>query len=223
MTDTPQDSVKATYDTIAEHFAATREYAWPEVESFCASQQIQSPPDTESIGVDIGCGNGRHAETLFEQTSLDKIIGVDVSRELLHTAQTRATNRGFIDDLALIQADAGSLPLESQSVSIAVYVATLHHLQSRRRRVASLSAVARVLESDGRALISVWSTEHDQFERSNGFDTTIEWTLPDGTSIPRYYHIYDPVEFRSDLDSSALSIVETEISSGNCYAVVEDN
>jgi hypothetical protein len=80
-----------------------------------------------------------------------------------------------------------------------------------------------VLESDGRALISVWSTEHDQFERSNGFDTTIEWTLPDGTSIPRYYHIYDPVEFRSDLESSALSIVETEISSGNCYAVVEDN
>jgi Methyltransferase domain. len=107
MTDTPQDSVKATYDTIAEHFAATREYAWPEVESFCASQQIQSPPDTESIGVDIGCGNGRHAETLFEQTSLDKIIGVDVSRELLHTAQTRATNRGFIDELRLFRLTLG--------------------------------------------------------------------------------------------------------------------
>ena len=223
MTKTPQDSVRATYDTIAEHFAATREYAWPEVESFCTSQHVESAYSRESVGLDLGCGNGRHAETLFEQTSVDKIIGVDVSRELLHTARTRATNRGFIHDLALIQADAGSLPLESESISIAVYVATLHHLRPRRRRVASLSAVARVLESDGRALISVWSTEHDQFERSNGFDTTIEWTLPDGTSIPRYYHIYDPVEFRSDLDSSALSIVETEISSGNCYAVVEDN
>ncbi len=96
----------------------------------------------------------------------------------------------------------------------------MNHLRPRYHRVASFSAVAWVVEPDGRALISAWSTEHDRFERGDRFDTTIEWTLPDGTSIPRYYDIYDPVEFRSDLESSTLSIVETEISSWNCYAVV---
>jgi Methylase involved in ubiquinone/menaquinone biosynthesis len=222
MTEAPQDSVEATYDTIAKHFAATREYAWPEVESFCASQQ-QSSTDSKEIGLDLGCGNGRHGETLSEEMSLDSIVGIDLSQGLLQTARTRATNRGFIDNLELIHGDAGSIPLQSNTVSIAVYVATLHHLQPRDQRVASLSEVARVLESNGQALISAWSTEHDRFDRDRGFDTTVEWTLRDGTSVPRYYHIYDPDEFRSDLNTSALSVIETEISSGNCYAVVEDN
>ncbi|WP_011570873.1 hypothetical protein [Haloquadratum walsbyi] len=50
----------------------------------------------------------------------------------------------------------------------------MNHLRPRHRRVAGFSAVAWVVESDGRALISAWSTEHDRFERGDGFDTTIE-------------------------------------------------
>ena len=181
MTKTPQDSVRATYDTIAEHFAATREYAWPEVESFCTSQHVESAYSRESVGLDLGCGNGRHAETLCKRTSVDKTVGIDVSCELLRTAQKRAANRGFADKFGVV----------------------------------------RVLNSGGRALISAWSTAHDRFDRDTGFDTTVEWTLPDGKSIPRYYHIYDLDEFRSDINASALSTVEVEVSSGNCYAVAE--
>lgn len=221
MTKTPQDSVRATYDTIAEHFAATREYAWPEVESFCTSQHVESAYSGESVGVDLGCGNGRHAETLCKRTSVDKTVGIDVSRELLRTAQKRAVNRGFADKFGVVHADAGTIPLQSETVSVAIYIATLHHLRSRQRRIESLSEVARVLNSDGRALISAWSTAHDRFDRDTGFDTTVEWTLPDGESIPRYYHIYDLDEFRSDISASALSTVEVEVSSGNCYAVAE--
>jgi hypothetical protein len=71
----------------------------------------------------------------------------------------------------------------------------MNHLRPRHRRVAGFSAVAWVVESDGRALISAWSTEHDRFERGDGFDTTVEWTPPDGTSTPRYYDIYDQLNF----------------------------
>ncbi|ERH11464.1 MAG: hypothetical protein J07HB67_00471, partial [halophilic archaeon J07HB67] len=56
--------------------------------------------------------------------------------------------------------------------------------------------------------------------RETGFDTTVDWTLPGGETVPRFYHVYDPAEFRADLRQSALTVVSTRVSSGNCYAVV---
>ena len=200
-----------TYDRIAAHFAATREYAWPEVEQF-----VDEWGQDRRRALDLGCGNGRHAELLADH--VDRVVGLDVSRGLLTEARTRAAERDFSVDL--VHGDAARLPFVDGGFDLAVYVATLHHLQSRDARVASLSELARVLTPEGRAVVSVWSTEHDTFDAQMGFDTTVDWTLPGGETVPRYYHIYDPEEFRADLESSALMVVETFVSSGNCYAVV---
>lgn len=207
---------RATYDRIAEHFAATREYPWPEVESFV----VETAPGTFDRALDLGCGNGRHAELLAEHAAA--VVGLDVSRGLLETASARATDRGFGVDL--LQADASRLPLRDDSFSLAVYVATLHHLRPRRARVASLDELARVLAPGGRALVSAWSTAHDRFDADAdaevGFDTEVDWTLPGGETVPRFYHIYAPREFESDLADSDCRVVSREVSSGNCYAVV---
>jgi ubiquinone/menaquinone biosynthesis C-methylase UbiE len=206
------DDVQATYDRIAEHFATTREYPWPEVESFLSS----TVDGTVSTALDLGCGNGRHAELLAPVA--DRVVGVDVSRGLLATARDRSRDRGF--EVDLLQADAATLPLAADAFDVAIYVATLHHLRPRERRVASLDELARVLAPAGRAVVSAWSTAHDRFEAEEGFDTTVDWTLPGGETVPRYYHIYDPAEFRADLATSDLEPLDVYVSSGNCYAVV---
>ncbi|RYJ13277.1 class I SAM-dependent methyltransferase [Halogeometricum borinquense] len=221
-----------TYDRIAEHFSSTREYPWPEVESFLddyaadatdaasvtmgsaeADSEVETPP---ARGLDLGCGNGRHAEVMAEH--VESVVALDASRGLLDQARERSAERGFSANL--VQGDAASLPLRDDSVSLAVYVATLHHLRPRSARVASLSELARVLAPGGRALVSAWSVEHDRFDATDGFDTTVDWTLPGGEPVPRYYHIYDTDEFAADLADSTLSVVESFVSSGNCYAVV---
>ena len=203
--------VAATYDQIADHFAETRHHPWPEVREFLTDRNA-------AVGLDVGAGNGRHAELVAERTR--RVLAVDVSRELLVTARERATERGYAASLAPVAADAGRLPVATDAVGLAVYVATLHHLPTRETRVASLSELARVLEPGGRGVVSVWSTAHDRFDRETGFDTTVDWTLPGGETVPRFYHVYDPTEFRSDLRRSALTVVSTRVSSGNCYAVV---
>jgi ubiquinone/menaquinone biosynthesis C-methylase UbiE len=204
-------AVRDTYDRIAGHFASTREYAWPEVESFVAQL-----PERGGVGLDLGCGNCRHAELLADVCG--SVVGIDVSRGILETGRRRARERGF--DVALCQGDAASLPLTADAVDIAVYVATLHHLPTRAGRLASLDELARVLSPDGRALVSAWSTAHDRFEETEGFDTTIEWTLPGGKTVDRFYHVYAPDEFEADLADSDLVLREWELSSGNCYATV---
>jgi ubiquinone/menaquinone biosynthesis C-methylase UbiE len=204
-----RSGVRETYEHIAAHFSTTREYPWPEVESFCAGRHAD-------IALDIGCGNGRHTELLSEYA--DRIVGLDVSRELLAIAHHRTP------EAALLEGDAAALPIIDDAVGLAVYVATLHHLPQRQLRRRSLDELARVLEPTGAALLSVWSTAHDRFDvddAETGFDTEIDWTLPDGETVPRYYHIYTPAEFDADLEASALSVVDSFVSSGNCYAVVE--
>ncbi|WP_435185009.1 class I SAM-dependent methyltransferase [Halobellus sp. EA9] len=243
------ESVRETYDRIADHFASTREYPWPEVAAFLGREPgggadldddaatladgagpalrsrgaestggsgIDADDRAERVGLDLGCGNGRHAELLADVT--ERVLAVDASAGLLRTARERAADRGF--DARLVQGDAASLPLRGDRVDVGVYVATLHHLRPRERRVASLSELARVLRPGGRALVSVWSTAHDRFDAASGFDTTVDWTLPGGETLPRFYHIYDPAEFDADLAASDLRTVDSVVSSGNCYAVV---
>ncbi|MEF8882661.1 MAG: methyltransferase domain-containing protein [Halapricum sp.] len=204
--------VRETYETIAEHFSETRAHPWPEVEEFVAD----APP--VGLGLDLGCGNGRHAAVLQERA--DVVLGVDASRNLLQAARDRLNGEWS----RLIQGDAGRLPLRADSVGLAVYVATLHHLPGRDLRRQSLNELARVLGSDGRALVSAWSTVHDRFDADAdaevGFDTTIDWTLPDESVVPRFYHIYAPQEFEADLVASDLRVEGVRVSSGNCYAEV---
>jgi ubiquinone/menaquinone biosynthesis C-methylase UbiE len=207
-------ATRAVYDEIAAHFAETRAHPWPEVVDF-----VESAAAVDR-GLDVGCGNGRHAALLAERAR--EVIGVDVSRELLLAARDRAREGEWAVELA--QADAAVLPLAAGTIDLAVYVATLHHLPTREARVQSLDELARVLAPGGRALVSAWSTAHDRFgpdpDAEEGFDTTVDWTLPDGETVPRFYHIYAPAEFEADLRASDLTLEAAFVSSGNCYAEV---
>jgi len=208
------EDLQAVYDRIADHFSQTREYAWPEVEAF-VDNEIDRCGDLDQA-LDLGCGNGRHAQTLAEAGA--SVVGLDVSRGLLNEARQRATERGF--DVDLVHGDASRHPFINDQFSQVVYVATLHHLPTREARRQSLSEVGRVLAPDGRGLVSAWSTAHDRFDADKGFDTTVDWTLPGGKQVGRYYHIYDPEEFREDLAAASIDVVDCRVSSGNCYAVV---
>ncbi|MFB6149827.1 MAG: class I SAM-dependent methyltransferase [Halobacteriales archaeon] len=202
--------VKATYDRIANHFAQTREYPWPETEAFLADRHGE-------MGLDIGCGNGRNAELLAAHT--DRVIGLDLSDGLLEEATVHAREREFA--IELIQGDASRLPIGANRIELALYIATIHHLPTRTARRRSLDELDRVLANDGSALISAWSVSHRKFDAETGFDTTVEWTLPDGETVDRFYHIYDLGEFETDLAASTLRVIDSYESEGNCYAIVE--
>lgn len=202
-------SVRQVYDRIGSHFSATRRYPWTDVTDFLDTVD-------GTVGLDVGCGNGRHTEALADV--VDRPIGVDLSRTVLGEATDRAAAQGF--DAVFVQGDATALPVADRTIDVGLYIAAIHHLRTRSDRLVSLNALARVLAADGRALVSSWCTAHDRFERETAFDTTIDWTMPDGETVPRYYHIYDHDSFVADIDASDVERLATWVSKGNCYATV---
>lgn len=201
--------VRETYDRIAAHFSRTRPEPWQEVVAFLEDRSGR-------VGLDVGVGNGRHAELLA--TACRRVVGLDLSSASLAQARGRAHENEF--ELALVLGEATTLPLRGGAVDVAVYVATLHHLPSRAMRVASLNELARVLSPTGRAIVSAWCVTHDRFDAEVGFDTTVDWTLPEGDVVERFYHVFDAAEFAREIDASDLRRTSTFESRGNCYAIV---
>ena len=223
---------RAVYDEIAAHFDGTRHHPWPEVREFVEAVSAGG------VGLDVGCGNGRHLELLVD--CVDRAVGVDLSTELLGIARERlagtdgstgadataasvdrAVASSGLARATLVAGDAATLPIADDCVDVAVYVATLHHLPTADLRRQSLDELARVLAPDGVGLVSAWSTEHDRFDRAESFDATLDWELPSGETRERYYRVYAPADFEAALAASDLTIRDWEVSSGNCYARVE--
>ena len=76
--------VHGVYQTIASHFSATRHKPWPAVASFLHAQ----PPG--SIGLDVGCGNGKY----LGANPAVVMLGSDRSPALVALASSRLGRTG---------------------------------------------------------------------------------------------------------------------------------
>lgn len=212
--------VRATYERIAEPFAASREEPWPEVLSFATSL-----PEAARIA-DVGCGNGRHARALA--ASGHAVVAADFARNLLLIGRRGSRGRLWGQHISWIQAEATTLPLRSGSMDAALCVAVLHHLPSVDERIVALRELRRILRSGGRAFVSVWAFDQPRFRKAvearqhlppdvRG-DVEIPWTMPDGVVIPRYYHLFQEGELEELIIESGLHGERFFRGPGNLFA-----
>ncbi len=197
--------VRATYERIAEPFSITRNEPWPEVLQF-----IREIPDCARV-LDLGCGNGRGVPALIERGL--HVVGLDFSRSLLLLARKRPTGAD-VNRAHWIEGEAGAIPLRGGCVDAVLCVAVLHHLPTRTDRIAALDEIRRVLVPRGRVFVSVWALDQPRFRKltesqkdrstvSRG-DIGVPWTMPDGTVIPRYYHLFREGELEELIIESGL-------------------
>ena len=199
-----------TWDVIAESFDKTRKKPWEECISF-----IQKIPKVSNV-VDLACGNGRHLIPAAKHCK--KVIGVDISSELLKITKEKIKNEG-LKNVFLIHSDVTSIPIDSNSVDYILFIAALHNIKGKENRIKALKEVKRILKKDGKALISVWSRWQDKFRKEffkkyfkqisnlEFGDINIYWKQH-GLNVPRFYHLYSKKEFVNDLKKAGLKIEE---------------
>jgi ubiquinone/menaquinone biosynthesis C-methylase UbiE len=201
-----------TWNSIAKSFDSTRRKPWEECISFI---DLLSK---ESTVVDVGSGNGRHLIPCAQHCK--KVIGLDVSKELLKIVKIKVYDKK-LKNVELIHSDAVNIPIKNESIDAVIYIATLHNIPIKHRRINSLKEINRILKPGGKAIISVWSRWQDkfrqhflirmitQFGRNEFGDINIYWRQH-GLNISRYYHLYSKREFQRDIDKTDFKIITLE-------------
>lgn len=201
-----------TWNAIAHSFDSTRRKPWKECIDFINNLS------KKSVIADIGCGNGRHL--IPAANHCKKVYGLDVSTELLFIVQQKLIDNN-VKNVELVHSDAVNLPLKNNSVDAVLYIATMHNIAERFRRIKSLEEINRILRKDGKAIISVWSRWQDKFRQhfikkcltkynKNSFgDIDIYWKQH-GLNIPRFYHLYSKRELKGDLNHAGFKILKLE-------------
>lgn len=212
MTNVHSKKSEDTWNVIAKSFDSTRRKPWKECIDF-----INTLSKTSTVA-DVGSGNGRHLIPCAKHCK--KVYGLDVSKELLRILQKKVYENK-LDNVDLIHSDAVNIPLKDNSVEAVLYIATLHNISERYRRIKSLKEINRVLKPGGKAIISVWSRWQDKFRqhfvkklitrlgRNESGDIDIYWRQH-GLNIPRFYHLYSKREFQKDINQTGLEILELE-------------
>lgn len=139
----------AAYDIVAETY---EDRFVDELDGKPRDRQLLDGLAAGSRGliVDLGCGPGQIGGYLKQQGP--EVIGVDVSHAMAVRASDRLTST--------VLADIRSLPFRQGAVSGIVAFYSMIHL-SRADLVATFGEMVRVLEPDGRVLVSVHEGDGD--------------------------------------------------------------
>jgi ubiquinone/menaquinone biosynthesis C-methylase UbiE len=129
--------------------------AWEEVAATDAFRSLRdevcarASSRTDDRVVDLGAGTGLIALALAP--SVAEVVAVDISEQMLAQLDAHAAADG-IDNVRGVVADLRELPLEDESVTLAVSNYAFHHLERPGKELA-LSEVRRVLVPGGRLVI----------------------------------------------------------------------
>lgn len=100
--------------------------------------------------IDLGCGAGQLAVKLAQQSPGLRVVGVDLSDEMLLRAEAHAQGAGVGDRVSFRKGDAGQIPFPDGALDLVVSTASLHHWS---QPVAVLDEIARVLRPGGSFLV----------------------------------------------------------------------
>jgi tRNA (uracil-5-)-methyltransferase TRM9 len=99
----------------------------------------------------------------------------------------------------------------------------IHHIPTRAERVLVLREIGRVLKPGARLLVSVWDREQPRFRDASSPDLEVAWPLPDGTRVPRFYHVFADGELESLVIDAGLHGERFFRSRGNRFGEVRNN
>jgi len=135
---------------------------------------------------DIGCGSGQNCMILKAKVRLC----IDFSRKQLYEARKKGCEH-------LLEADMEYLPLRDSCLDGAVFIASIHHLETPDN---SLKEAYRVLKKHGNILLTVWLVQPRFLFRRR---VTIRSVI-NGKEVYRFYRLYLPGEIKKVVEKEGF-------------------
>ncbi|MGQ3684505.1 MAG: methyltransferase domain-containing protein [Candidatus Loosdrechtia sp.] len=102
--------------------------------------------------LDVGCGTGTLLEAISQKYPSAKLVGTDISREMLRIAYRKQFKK-----CSLVESNSRQLPFHSESFDMVVSCNAFHYFRMPEE---CLSEIARVLKPQGRIVITDWCDDY---------------------------------------------------------------
>ena len=107
--------------------------------------------------IDLGCGDGTLTAEMAKFAN--KVTAVDINPDILAMARQR-TERLGMKNVSFLVEDASNLSLSSESLDIAFFSQSLHHLENPQK---GLHEAARILRSGGQVLVMELASHKEEW------------------------------------------------------------
>jgi len=205
-------SIKEVYNKISKDFDITRYRVWT-----CTSDFFDII-EKNTIGLEVGCGNGKNIVYSNNLNKNIKIKGIDICDKFVEICKSK--------DLDVIQGDMLRLPYDNYSFDFVYSIAVLHHLNTEELRIKALEEMFRVCKKDGIIFVLVWAFEQeaDSKRKFTKTDEMVSWkSRDDGQTYFRYYHLYLDGELEKEFSKTnfKFNIIRNFYEKGNWGFIIK--
>ena len=108
--------------------------------------------------LDIGCGAGGITVSLINDYGAQKVIGVDVEKDVVKVARDRVSKNGLKDKIDILLVGKSRLPFNDNSFDLVFSKDSFVHISDKER---IFNQVFKVLKPGGVFVFSDWLISHD--------------------------------------------------------------
>lgn len=196
-----------TYDLIARRYDEIKRFVFREESWFVAGPLLDALDGVEQpLLLDVATGTGRVPITLLRLAFDGHIVGLDLSKGMLHRA--RAKLEPYADQVSLVWQDASRLPFASDSCDA---VTCLESLEFMPRPQGVLAEMVRVLAPGGALMLTNrvgWEARllPGRTLSRPSFEQALELLPLDGVDVRRWQVQYDLVIARKEGEPRSLAL-----------------
>jgi len=115
----------------------------------------------------------------------------------------------------LIKSNIWDLPFENNFFDKVIFMATLHCIKDKEKRIKSLKEVYRVLKPKGKVLITIWNKSNKRWKNKNK-EIKVGWNVKSKEKrVERDYYLYDYDELEKELKETEFKIIKHNFIEGS--------
>jgi 2-polyprenyl-3-methyl-5-hydroxy-6-metoxy-1,4-benzoquinol methylase len=237
------DITQDFYTKIADDFSQTRQAPWKGWTQLLTELRFPEEKQKDLRVLDVGCGNGRFALFLKNNSISFKYTGVDSNENLLSHAKVSLDEQGIPAQLIhqdiFFSAFSSQFTVEHEcAFNIVSCFGVLHHLPGSENRQRFIQDLTNLVETGGYLLISLWQFAKLERYQQKTIDPSTVGIMPneleagdyllgwDATNAVRYCHSFSEEEITELIESSGMKLVTRFYADGkegnaNTYLVLQ--
>lgn len=195
--------IEAMFDNIAPNYDLLNRVLTLGIDTRWRAKAIKQLKEHNPASIlDVATGTGDFALEAYKRLSPEKIVGIDISHEMLELGRKKVTKKGLEDKIELIKADSEDLPFDDSSfdaVTASFGVRNFENLE------AGIKENYRVLKPGGRIVILEF-TKPRSFPFKQLFNIYFRYVLPvigrvKSKDPAAYKYLYESVQAFPDYDA----------------------